>query len=106
MSVISAKNDKNSNDVNLSEFDTWLRLAKPGEALIYFAGKMYFGRGKEPAANTPNIKKAREAYDRGEVELVQQLMSRKSEHYNYIAIKRRFVSRPEWGFSDQLKASA
>lgn len=88
-----------------SKFEVWLKVAKPREQFAYHEGYCLHEPGDEKVFSS-NVYTAREAYERGEVILVQ----RRIEHpkhsislgtvtvapgkFQWIAVKRERISPP------------
>lgn len=81
-----------------NKFDTWLGNASPGSEMIYHTGKSLSKHG-EGLEFTDLTHSAREAFERGEVDLVQRRLSKGKTvksigRFAWIAIKRKDVRRP------------
>jgi hypothetical protein len=80
---------------NSAQFATWLRKAQPGETYVYFTGSEF--------RHTATVMAARDAYDRGEVDLVQKRTPIARLGFHYMAIKRRVVRAPVWLLADSVE---
>lgn len=103
------------------QFEVWLKFAKPGDQFIYHTGS-HLSKKNEGLEYSSKVYSAREAYDRGEVILVQRRVSHGLSRwdpgkFDYIAIKRALVRRPgesvtvegdliQWTQRPQLKKAA
>lgn len=76
-------------------FGKWLANAKPGESYIYRVG-MQLAETRKLQIFSPKVWDAREAFERGEVELVQKRLSigNKSK-FAWMAVKKAEAKRPQ-----------
>ena len=85
-------------------FELWLRKATPGSNYVYHSGSE-LSRGNGGIHFTSQVYSAREAYERGEVDLVLRRTSAGRGKFNigstfdWVAIKRSVVKIPEKAFS-------
>ena len=84
-----------------NKFDAWLQSAPAGSSHVYHTGP-HLSVGNFGIDFSSQVYSAREAYERGEVELVQRRLShgrgtRAAGLFEWLAIKRAKIKRPrEW----------
>lgn len=91
-----------------NRFDAWLQFAEPGSEYIYHRGGSLSKKG-EGLNFSSQVYSAREAYDRGEVELVMRRVTWGQGKFNngsifeWIAQKRKIiVKREPWIAEGQI----
>ena len=75
----------------MTKFEAWLKAAEPGERLVYHEGTFLRQGGMTV--------QARKAFNRGEVELVQERLmhpvsTNKCGVFAWIAVKKRWPEKP------------
>ena len=79
---------------NRSAFDAWLQSAQPGDRIIYFTGVYLI--------HTRTVMQVRDAYDRGEIEMIQRRDAAQGRGFEYIAVKRAITRPPRLRLVDRL----
>lgn len=84
-----------------NRFDIWIKKSLPGESYVYHTGYTLYedGRGK---SFSNQVYSAREAWERGEIELVSRRLTKPKGKYDcgsfeWIAVKRETIAhRKKW----------
>jgi hypothetical protein len=86
--MVFVRNIRSIPGIDPNTFKLWLDVSQPHEVIEYFVGP---NLGISTLETVETAKLAREAFARGEVELVQR---RTGKGFTYLAIKRRHVRVP------------
>lgn len=86
-------------EVTRGSFSKWLQGAKPGDNYVYKTGQ-YLTKTRGCRVYSEKVWDAREAFERGEVDLVQKRLSvGAGARFAWIAIKREKVKPPPPSYS-------